>query len=71
MWKPYTVVDRNLFTGQNPASAGVLAERLLEVLYGISLGEYHPYGKGQFLGMTASCVAAPKAHPCDKVRADH
>ncbi|MFC9835491.1 hypothetical protein ACFVKB_16930 [Rhodococcus sp. NPDC127530] len=32
IWKPYTVVDRNLFTGQNPASAAVLAERLLEVL---------------------------------------
>jgi putative intracellular protease/amidase len=32
MWKPYTVLDRNLFTGQNPASAGVLAERLLKVL---------------------------------------
>ncbi|MGW1157396.1 type 1 glutamine amidotransferase domain-containing protein [Streptomyces sp. NPDC002519] len=32
MWKPYTVVDRNLFTGQNPASASVLAERLLKVL---------------------------------------
>lgn len=32
MWKPYTVVDRNLFTGQNPASATVLAERLLKVL---------------------------------------
>jgi len=32
MWKPYTVVDRNLFTGQNPASAAALAERLLEVL---------------------------------------
>ncbi|MGW2059245.1 type 1 glutamine amidotransferase domain-containing protein [Streptomyces sp. NPDC001937] len=32
MWKPYTVVDRNLFTGQNPASAAVLAERLLKVL---------------------------------------
>jgi putative intracellular protease/amidase len=31
MWKPYTVVDRNLFTGQNPASASVLAERLLKV----------------------------------------
>ncbi|MEV0387938.1 type 1 glutamine amidotransferase domain-containing protein [Nonomuraea sp. NPDC050643] len=31
-WKPYTLVDRNLFTGQNPASAAVLAERLLEVL---------------------------------------
>jgi putative intracellular protease/amidase len=31
-WKPYTVVDRNLFTGQNPASAAVLAERLLEAL---------------------------------------
>ncbi|WP_329449756.1 type 1 glutamine amidotransferase domain-containing protein [Streptomyces sp. NBC_01724] len=32
MWRPYTVVDRNLFTGQNPASAAVLAERLLKVL---------------------------------------
>ncbi|MGW2937475.1 type 1 glutamine amidotransferase domain-containing protein [Streptomyces sp. NPDC001156] len=32
MWKPYTVVDRNLFTGQNPASAAVLAERLLKVV---------------------------------------
>jgi putative intracellular protease/amidase len=31
-WKPYTVVDRNLFTGQNPASAAVLAERLLKAL---------------------------------------
>ncbi|MFH9982400.1 type 1 glutamine amidotransferase domain-containing protein [Streptomyces sp. NPDC017179] len=30
IWKPYTVVDRNLYTGQNPASAGVLAERLLK-----------------------------------------
>ncbi|MEU4407687.1 type 1 glutamine amidotransferase domain-containing protein [Streptosporangium sp. NPDC023963] len=32
MWKPYTVVDRNLLTGQNPASAAELAGRLLEVL---------------------------------------
>ncbi|MEV4575848.1 type 1 glutamine amidotransferase domain-containing protein [Nonomuraea jabiensis] len=32
IWKPYTVVDRNLFTGQNPASAAVLADRLLKVL---------------------------------------
>ncbi|MFC4029964.1 type 1 glutamine amidotransferase domain-containing protein [Streptomyces polygonati] len=31
-WKPYTVVDRNLYTGQNPASAAELAERLLKVL---------------------------------------
>lgn len=31
-WKPYTVVDRNLFTGQNPASAAVLAESLLKAL---------------------------------------
>jgi putative intracellular protease/amidase len=31
-WKPYTVVDRNLFTGQNPASAKPLAERLLTAL---------------------------------------
>ncbi|MEV4362786.1 type 1 glutamine amidotransferase domain-containing protein [Nonomuraea sp. NPDC049625] len=32
VWKPYTVVDRNLFTGQNPASAAVLADRLLKAL---------------------------------------
>ncbi|MBV9024163.1 MAG: type 1 glutamine amidotransferase domain-containing protein [Streptomycetaceae bacterium] len=36
IWKPYTVVDRNLYTGQNPASAGALAERLLkEALTGL------------------------------------
>ncbi|AKU92687.1 type 1 glutamine amidotransferase domain-containing protein [Vulgatibacter incomptus] len=32
IWKPYTVVDRNLYTGQNPASAAPLARKLLEVL---------------------------------------
>lgn len=32
LWKPYTVVDRNLYTGQNPASAAVLAQKLLKVL---------------------------------------
>ena len=32
MWKPYTVVDRNLFTGQNPASAGPLAREFLKKL---------------------------------------
>ena len=31
MWKPYTV-DRNLYTGQNPASAGPVAREFLEVL---------------------------------------
>jgi putative intracellular protease/amidase len=31
-WEPYTVVDRNLFTGQNPASAGALAELLVKAL---------------------------------------
>jgi putative intracellular protease/amidase len=30
--KPYTVVDRNLHTGQNPASAAPLARGLLDVL---------------------------------------
>jgi putative intracellular protease/amidase len=34
MWKPYMVEDRNLVTGQNPRSAGVLGNRLLEVLGG-------------------------------------
>ncbi|MGI5247114.1 type 1 glutamine amidotransferase domain-containing protein [Dactylosporangium sp. CA-139066] len=32
MWEPYTVVDRNLYTGQNPASAGPLAQKVLKVL---------------------------------------
>src|SRR5262249_60034384 len=32
MWKPFTVVDRNLYTGQNPASAGPLAQELLKLL---------------------------------------
>jgi putative intracellular protease/amidase len=32
MWQPYTVVDRNLYTGQNPASSGPLAQQVLEVL---------------------------------------
>lgn len=32
IWKPYMVEDRNLVTGQNPASAAVVAKRLLEVL---------------------------------------
>ena len=32
MWKPFTVVDRNLFTGQNPASAAPLAQELLKAL---------------------------------------
>ncbi|WP_381803567.1 type 1 glutamine amidotransferase domain-containing protein [Streptomyces niveus] len=31
-WKPYMVEDQNLITGQNPASAAVLAERLLQIL---------------------------------------
>jgi putative intracellular protease/amidase len=33
IWKPYTVVDRNLYTGQNPASAAQLARELLKVLH--------------------------------------
>ncbi|MFD9326252.1 type 1 glutamine amidotransferase domain-containing protein [Streptomyces sp. NPDC060065] len=32
IWKPYMVEDRNLITGQNPDSAAVLAERLLELV---------------------------------------
>ena len=31
-WMPYMVEDRNLVTGQNPASAAVLARRMLEIL---------------------------------------
>jgi putative intracellular protease/amidase len=32
IWKPYTVVDRNLFTGQNPASAASLAREFVKEL---------------------------------------
>jgi putative intracellular protease/amidase len=32
IWKPYMVEDRNLITGQNPASAAVLGDRLLALL---------------------------------------
>lgn len=32
MWEPYKVEDRNLITGQNPHSAAVLADRLLELV---------------------------------------
>ena len=32
IWKPYTVVDRNLYTGQNPASSGPLAREMLKAL---------------------------------------
>jgi putative intracellular protease/amidase len=31
-WEPYMVEDRNLITGQNPASAAVLAEKLMKIL---------------------------------------
>ena len=31
-WEPYTVVDRSLFTGQNPASSGPLARKLVKAL---------------------------------------
>jgi len=31
-WQPYTVVDDNLYTGQNPASAGPVAREVLKVL---------------------------------------
>jgi putative intracellular protease/amidase len=32
IWQPYTVTDRNLYTGQNPASAAPLAQELVKVL---------------------------------------
>jgi putative intracellular protease/amidase len=32
IWKPYTVIDRNLYTGQNPASAGPLAQVMLKAI---------------------------------------
>ncbi len=32
IWAPYMVEDRSLITGQNPHSAAILADRLLEIL---------------------------------------
>ncbi|MGW0765776.1 type 1 glutamine amidotransferase domain-containing protein [Streptomyces sp. NPDC002676] len=32
IWEPYTVVDRNLYTGQNPASSGPVAKEMLKKL---------------------------------------
>jgi putative intracellular protease/amidase len=32
IWEPYMVEDRNLVTGQNPHSAAILANRILEIL---------------------------------------
>jgi putative intracellular protease/amidase len=32
IWKPFTVVERSLYTGQNPALAAPLAKELLKVL---------------------------------------
>jgi putative intracellular protease/amidase len=34
IWEPYMVEDRNLVTGQNPHSAAVLANRMLEIFAG-------------------------------------
>jgi len=31
-WQPYTVVDRNLYTGQNPASSAPLSRQIVEAL---------------------------------------
>jgi putative intracellular protease/amidase len=31
-WQPHTVVDRNLYTGQNPASSAPLSRQILEAL---------------------------------------
>ncbi|KAG6821231.1 hypothetical protein H0H93_002341 [Arthromyces matolae] len=32
LWAPYVVIDGNLYTGQNPASAGPLAKEILKAL---------------------------------------
>jgi putative intracellular protease/amidase len=34
IWEPYMVEDRNLVTGQNPHSAAVLGNRMLEIFKG-------------------------------------
>jgi putative intracellular protease/amidase len=32
IWEPYMVEDRNLITGQNPASSAILADKLMKIL---------------------------------------
>ena len=34
IWEPYMVEDRNLITGQNPHSAAVLGDQMLEIFKG-------------------------------------
>jgi len=64
IWKPYMVEDRNLVTGQNPASAAVLAKRLLEVLAAGQTGAKTPAGSGgRSAGRSADGDGAPaEAH---------
>ena len=58
IWKPYMVEDRNLVTGQNPASAAVLAKRLLEVLAGESGARSRAGGRSSQVSPLPSVAAA-------------
>jgi putative intracellular protease/amidase len=64
IWKPYMVEDRNLVTGQNPASAAVLAKRLLEVLAeGQAYANTRAGSGGRMTGRSAQRDGAPaEAH---------
>ncbi len=61
IWKPYMVEDRNLVTGQNPASAAVVAKRLLEVLAERASSRS---GRGDGASIQSTVTAGPPtAHP--------
>ena len=32
-WQPYALADRNLITGQNPASSGIAAQMVVDMLH--------------------------------------
>lgn len=42
IWEPYMVEDRNLVTGQNPHSAAVLGDRMLEIFKGAQIDHEVP-----------------------------
>ena len=63
IWKPYMVEDRNLVTGQNPASAAVLANRMLELL------ESRPGRRPADVSASTSWTAPPPSAPAASPRA--
>jgi hypothetical protein len=55
IWKPFTVADPNLYTGQNPASAASLAEEL---------GKVANYPAGNGVRLISACGDPFAGHRC-------